>query len=166
MQPLTVERARPLVERLLTDLKGRLGDDLLAVALFGSVARGTGHATSDIDLLIVHRGDAREALGLFIDILLALRRTPEYQALEAEGFLPEPAPLFLTPERLAQHPRVLLDVLDHGVVLHDPERLLDETLKQLRQRLDALGARKVTLPDGTWYWDLKPDWKPGDTIAL
>ncbi|MGH7332323.1 MAG: nucleotidyltransferase domain-containing protein, partial [Candidatus Rokuibacteriota bacterium] len=148
------------------DLRARLGEDLLAVALFGSVARGVGHATSDIDLLVVHRLSARDPLKLFVDAVLALRRTPEYRTLEAEGFLPEPAPIFLTPERLSEHPRVLLDVLDHGVVLHDPQRLLDETLKRLRQRLDVLGAKKVTLEDGTWYWDLKPDWKPGDIITL
>jgi len=57
-------------------------------------------------------------------------------------------------------------VLDHGVMLHDPQRLLKETLQRLRRSLDALGAKKVTLEDGTWYWDLKPDWKPGDIIAL
>jgi len=29
-----------------------------------------------------------------------------------------------------------------------------------------LGSRKVILGNGSWYWDLKPDWKPGEVIEL
>jgi len=35
----------------------------------------------------------------------------------------------------------------------------------LKGRLDKLGARRIW-KDDAWYWDLKPDFKPGDEIVL
>jgi hypothetical protein len=29
-----------------------------------------------------------------------------------------------------------------------------------------LGSRRVELADGSWYWDLKPDWRPGEVVDL
>jgi predicted nucleotidyltransferase len=31
---------------------------------------------------------------------------------------------------------------------------------------DILGSRKVSLPDGSWYRELKPEWKPGELIEV
>ena len=39
-------------------------------------------------------------------------------------------------------------------------------LEAVRQRLRQLGSRRIERPDGSWYWDLKPDWRPGETIEL
>jgi hypothetical protein len=30
----------------------------------------------------------------------------------------------------------------------------------------ALGSRRVYLADGSWYWDLKPDFRPGEVVEL
>jgi hypothetical protein len=38
-------------------------------------------------------------------------------------------------------------------------------MNRLRRRLKALGARRVRLGGG-YYWLLKPDLKPGETIPL
>ncbi len=35
-----------------------------------------------------------------------------------------------------------------------------------RNRLQELGAKKVSLPDGSYYWDLKPNWKPKEVIEI
>ena len=40
-----------------------------------------------------------------------------------------------------------------------------ERLEKLRARLRELGTRKVVSGD-SWYWDLKPDAAPGETVAL
>ena len=163
---LTFERCRSLLERLLTLLEEGLGGDLLAAALFGSVARGEGGRTSDLDLLIIHRGRPEAMLDHFVQALRELRQSPEYQNIQAEGFLPDPHPVIFSREQLTGHPWLLLDILDHGIILFDREGLLHKELQQLRGRLEALGTRKVVLPDGSWYWDLKPDWKPGEVIEL
>jgi predicted nucleotidyltransferase len=47
------EPYRFLLERLLELILARLGDDLVSVVVYGSVARGSPKKDSDIDILIV-----------------------------------------------------------------------------------------------------------------
>ena len=163
---LGIEDYRPVLEWVLGRLHRRLGDQLLAVTLFGSVARGEADPYSDLDLLIVHQGTRQETHRAFVDIVLELRETPEYRKLAEQSILADPYPIFISREKLADTPWVLLDVMDHGIILHDPHGILEEKLQALRARLDELGAQKIVLADGTWYWDLKPDWKPGEVFEL
>lgn len=163
---LTYERCRDLLKRLLVLLEEALGAEVLAVALFGSVARGEGGPTSDLDLLIVHRGRQEAMPERFVQVLQRLRQSAEYRRLQTEGFLPDPFPVFFTAGQLATRPWLLLDIVDHGIILFDRDGALRTELDQIRERLRILGAHKVVLPDGTWYWDLKPDWKPGEVIEL
>ena len=67
---------------------------------------------------------------------------------------------------LADTPWILLDICDHGIILFDPRSVLARKLASLRLRLSELGSRRVELADGSWYWDLKPDMRPGEVIAL
>lgn len=157
---------RPVLECVLDMLHRRLGDQLLATALFGSAARGEAGPHSDLDLLIVHQGDRKEIHRIFVDIVLELRETLEYKKLEEQGILADPYAIFLNREKLADTPWILLDVMDHGLILHDPHGILEEKLETLRVRLKELGAQKIVLEDGTWYWDLKPDWKSGEVFEL
>jgi hypothetical protein len=30
----------------------------------------------------------------------------------------------------------------------------------------ALGSRRVYLADGSWYWDLKPDFRFGEVVEI
>lgn len=163
---LTYKRCRKLLEGFLARLRQSLGEDLLAVALYGSVARGQGGRTSDPDILILHRGASDAVLKHFVQALQELRQSKEYRKLTEQGFLPDPCPVFFSLDQLKMHPWLLLDILDHGIILYDRENLLREELDKLKEKLEVMGARKVYLPDGTWYWDLKPDWKPGEVIEL
>ena len=153
---LTYERCRSLLERLLSQLQDSLGEDLLAVALFGSVARGEGRETSDLDLLIVHRGPPEAMPDRFVEVLRALRQSREYRSLAGEGFQPDPYPVFFTGAQLAKHPWLLLDIVDHGIILYDREGVLRRELDRLQQRLRVLGARKVSLPGGLRKWSSWP----------
>src|SRR3990170_2539546 len=125
---LTYDRCRGLLDRLLTLLQDRMHGDLVSVALFGSVARGEGGPTSDLDLLIVHRGGQEEMRDRFSEVVLQLRETEEYRGLRGHGYLPDPCPVFFTTSQLAQRPWLLLDVLDHGIVLYDSALTLQREL--------------------------------------
>lgn len=157
---------RALAERVVAEYRAALGDDLLAVACFGSVARGEPGPESDLDLYVV----TREEISTFLDPRLErarrLRETPEYQALARRGYRPDPMPIFHSAAKLAAHPWILLDIADHGVILYDPDGLLARELEAVRWRLRDLGAKRIERPDGSWYWDLKPDWRPGETVEL
>lgn len=155
-----------LVERMVAEYREALSDDLLAVACFGSTARGDAGPESDLDLYVVTRRRVSVLLDERLDRVQRIRETPEYQNLARAGYHPEAAPIFHTAEQLRAHPWILLDIADHGVVLYDPESILTTELEAVRRRLRELGAKRIERPDGSWYWDLKPDWRPGETVEL
>ena len=157
---------KPAIDRTLHLLEQNFKDDFLACALFGSVARGVATFLSDIDLLIVHQKCPRDMAKEFSKVVIMLRQTKEYKSLLAKGFLPEPYPVFLNEEKLKKHPWILLDILDHGIILTDRNGILKKELGLIRKKLEEFGSYKVTLPDKTWYWVLKPDWRPGEIIQL
>ena len=147
-------------------LKTSFGDErILSVALFGSVARGQARSDSDIDLLIVHTEVDFNPTHRSVDIALALREENEYKRLIGHGLDPQPSCIFMTERELWERPHILLDVLVEGILLYD-EGVLESRLGALKKRLNALRSERVALPDGTWYWDLKPDWKPREIIEL
>ena len=75
-------------------------------------------------------------------------------------------PIFHTAAKLRTHPWILLDIADHGRIFLDPEGVLARELEAVRVRLRELGSRRIERPDGSWYWDLKPDWRPGEVVEL
>jgi hypothetical protein len=164
MAKLGFEDYKSLLDKLLVLMHRYYGERLLSVALFGSIARGEASPRSDVDLIVVYRGDKKERD--FVQALMELRESQEYLRMQEKGILAEPYPIFFSEEKLANTPWILLDVLDHGIILYDREEVLQKKLEALRKRLKELGARRVVLEDGTWYWDLKPDWKPGEVIEL
>lgn len=159
-------RLRAFADRVAAEYRAALGDELLSMALFGSVARGQAGATSDLDLYAVTRRRI-PLLDPRIDVAhRRARESAEYRGLVRDGYRPEPMPVFHSVAELAAHPWILLDISHHGIVLSDDDGVLTRELDAVRRRLADLGARRLVLPDGTWYWDLKPDWRPGDVIEL
>jgi predicted nucleotidyltransferase len=157
---------RRLADGVVTLYREALADDLAAVACFGSVARGEADTDSDLDLYVVTRQPVAVLLDPRLPAMRRVRAMPEYDALAQAGYRPDPRPIFHSVEKLGTHPWILLDIADHGVILHDPTGVLGRELEAVRRRLRELGSRRIELPDGSWYWDLKPDWHPGEVIEL
>lgn len=155
-----------LARRVADAYRTALADDLLAVACFGSAARGEAGPDSDLDLYVVTRSRVSILLDPRLDEARRVRETPEYQALASAGCRPDPSPIFHSAAMLRTHPWILLDIADHGLVLYDPEGVLARELEAVRRRLRELGAKRIERPDGSWYWDLKPDWRPGEVVEL
>lgn len=153
---MACEAEKFLAQRFVEALKERMGHRLLAVALFGSVARGQATEESDIDLLVIVNEKPSSAL----QECLSVRRQVEPYPLRRIS------PVVTTPQMLRQNFLLLLDILDHGIVLHDPDGILCDLLSRLKCRLDEWGSKKVQLPDGSWYWELKPDRKLGETLSF
>ncbi len=145
-------------------LLGKYKDRLISLVLYGSVARGTAGAESDIDLLIILKDASAvyyERLEPIIDIELKLRES----ALEAAA-----PPIFsciiLSKEEAMENRNIFLDMIDVSIILYDKNNFFKNRLKELKNRLLQLGSKKVVLEDKTWYWNLKPDIAPGEVIEL
>jgi len=157
------------LSQFLRLLKARLGDNLISVVLFGSVARGDAKEGSDVDLLIVSdgfEGSFGERFQYFQEIFKELLKLETRKKLRREGYGTLISPIPLTPKEVKRHPPILLDILADGIILYDKNGFIKGQLADLRKRLRALKARKVQLPGNRWYWDLKPDYKLGEVVEV
>ena len=135
---------KPLTDRLLTALRAVLGERLVAMALYGSVARQVARPTSDIDLFLVHRGDRHAALCTFVEVEMGLRDDSLTARLRARGVPIKPMPVFRSEASLADTPWLLLDIAHHGIMLFDPRSVLARKLAY------------VYRPWERWVLDLTP----------
>ena len=136
------------------------------VAASGSVGRATPRADSDVDALIVARALPRGRLARVREYLPVEGRLAAALESASRGGGPiSISPVFKTPEEVERGSPLFLDMVEDARILHDPEGFLDRYLRRLRGRLSELGARRVRMGNA-WYWDLKPDLKPGEIIEL
>jgi hypothetical protein len=160
------ERYDRLLEQAVGELRQLYGERLVACAVFGSVARRTQRDGSDVDLLLVVRGLPAGRFARVDEFL------PAEDHLEAslrdtnpEGQPVLLCPVFKTPEEVEAGSPLFLDMVEDARILHDPEGFLRAYLDRLGSRLRALGARRVWLGNA-WYWELKPDLRPGEVFSL
>lgn len=155
------------VGEILLGLNRSFGDDvILSVVLFGSIARGAGRKDSDIDLLVLHEEVGYDPIKRWVDTLLELEEGMEFEELLKQGYYPNPSLIFMTPAELSRNPLILLDIMDEGIILKDKNAMLKGIINIFKKKLEAMGAKKIAFEDGTWAWDLKPDWKPGEEVEI
>ncbi len=149
-------------------LKEKLKGNMVSVVLFGSVVRGEAGEGSDIDLLVVVKGfkTFRSRFDVFDEVEKELRDSKEYQELKERRLGALVSPIPLTTEEINKGPSILLDVVTDGIILYDTDNFMGNCLNKLREKLEKLGARKIFLGDGRWYWYLKPDYKLGEVVEI
>jgi predicted nucleotidyltransferase len=161
-----LRRYDELLERLLVALREHYGQRLVACAVFGSVGRGTPREDSDIDLLLVIRGLPRGRLNRVEEFLpVEARLEPALKAHHPHGTLVALSPVFKTPEEVEAGSLLFLDMVEDARILYDPEEFLAGYFNRLRTRLRQLGSRRIRRGNA-WYWELKPDFKPGEVFSL
>ena len=139
-----------------------LGPRLRSLVLFGSVARGASTARSDIDLLVVAAGFPRSLAERRRPLLAAWSRARARHALPAVDW----NLVTKTPEEARFHSPLYLDMVEDGILLVDREAFFRTVLDGMRARMRELGSRRVFLDDGSWYWDLKPDYRFGEVVEI
>ena len=166
MKNIGYEVYKNFLDELFDHLRDHFGEGvILSFVLFGSVARGEARPDSDIDILVVHKDLDFNPTGRFVKVFFELKGEKEYKRLKRFGLHPYPSPIFMSEQALWEYPLILLDILDHGLILFDTG-VLRRRLDALKKRLSELGSKRVVVGNGRWYWDLKPDWKPGEVIQL
>ena len=155
-----------LLDTVLKACKTHYGSQLAALAVYGSVGRATPRADSDIDLLLVAEDLPDGRIARIEEFrTMADRLRPLFDTAADLGIQTRLAPIFKTPRELRLGTPLLLDMTEDARILHDPDNCLADTLDRLRGRLRELGSKRVWKGD-EWYWDLKPDYKPGDVFDL
>lgn len=144
MQTLRVLHETP--EHIVDAVRRRLGDQLVAVVLFGSRARGESREDSDWDLLLIAEGLPQGEL----ERMQVLR-----QALsECRGV----TVLLKTPAEFERYLLPLyLDVALDGKILYDPRGYAAARLEAVRRLIQRAGLRRERTEAGdVWRWKREP----------
>lgn len=86
-------------------------------------------------------------------------------AAREDGINTSLSPVFKTPHEMKQGSLLFLDMVDEAEILYDRDRLLRDYLDDFGLRLRSMGAKRIR-KGGGYYWLLKPDLEPGETIEL
>jgi len=157
---------RDAAERYTELLRATLGDNLVSVVLFGSVAREEATADSDIDLLIVCEELPQ---GRFARLRLlddADRRFDDDLArLRSQGIDTRLARLIRSRHEAGWVVPLYLDLVQDAQLLHDKGGFVASVLARLAQSLERLGAER-RIRGRVRYWVLKRDFVPGEVFEL
>ena len=158
----------PLLNDFINLLEKEFTGNIVSAVLYGSVARWTERKDSDIDVCLVfkHLPESRHKRTLLIfPVIKAVRERESYQLLYRDGYLPEISPVLYTSEEIENTKPVFLDMVDEGIVLFD-DGTWNRKISDLRHRMEELGTHKVILPDGGYYWVIKPGLRLGEVVSL
>lgn len=164
--PALNQTLRRLAERYAAIAQEVLGDNLTAVVLFGSVAQGQAGPRSDIDLLVICRklpGGAFRRQETLDPVREQFRA--ELDQLWAQGCYTDFSEVIKSETEAQRTHPLYLDMTEEAVILFDRGGFFATVLERLRERLRELGAERKQL-GRLRYWDLKPDFKPGEVIVL
>ncbi len=141
-KPGAPECETDLPNGIVSNLREELGDDLVAVVLFGSRARGEAHEGSDWDVLVV----ARRLPGRTLERAIRLKQMlpPEYRG--------EVSLLAKTPEEFMSNlPDLYLDIALDGIVLYDTGEYMAKRLRFLKALIQRKGLQREK-EDGDLIW--------------
>lgn len=142
------------------------GARLVSLLAYGSVGRSVPRHDSDIDLLVVADPlpDGRTAR---VKEFAAVERVlaPPLAAAWRAGVTTELSPIFKTRDEVALGSLIFLDMIDDARILFDRDGFMRGALSDFKARLDKLGARRIWMGNA-WYWDLKPDYTPGEVFEI
>jgi predicted nucleotidyltransferase len=162
-----IEIVEELIRQLVEALQSRLGERLVSVILYGSYARGQPNRDSDVDLLIVAEGFSPSSLErqAFITPLLFEIENPLRKSWKSWVWFPYVSTILKTPAEADCVSRIYFDMVEEAKILFDREDFFHAVLQKVQRRLRELGARKVQV-GRMWYWDLKPDYRPGEVFEI
>ena len=138
----------------------RFGEDLVAVVLFGSYARGETIEGSDLDLFVVVKDlpdGIMERRFLVYDSLTLLRRElkVDISVFEAE---PEEIDGAITP--------LLLNIAHDGIVLYDREGAVSSFLRKVVEAAGKAELVRYRTTDGKYGWKPRRRLEMGEHLTV
>ncbi len=155
-----------VLKRLLDACAGHYGERLVSLAVFGSVGRGTPRQDSDIDILLVAENLPRGRINRIREFRAVEKAFRPNAPAEPQGIISvDLSPVIKTPEETEAGSPLFLDMTEDARILFDRNGFLADRIQRLKARLDSLGSRRIW-KGSAWYWDLKPDFQPGEVFEL
>lgn len=141
-------QTQEVCDRVVAILKENLGENLVGVALFGSVARGDTSARSDVDIFaIIENLPAKHFKRCTMLNSLVLPRVQHQVTIVAKT----------REEFLSAFPSLYLDLGLDGKVLYDRDGFLSERLAMIRKIIRQAGLRREKRDYGfIWRWRNRP----------
>ncbi len=130
-----------LIEEFIGLLRDHFYNDLISVALFGSVAHGTAKKDSDIDLCIIVKElpESRyQRYKIIAPLLQRLRESTSYNLLYEKGYYPEISTVLFTVNEIEHTASIFLDMVEGSEILIDDGTFAGK-LNVLKDRLNQLG---------------------------
>lgn len=155
---------RTLAERYATAAKMVLGDQLVSIALYGSVARSQAGPSSDIDLFVVLQ-DAPSGMLARRRLLQPVRDslTAELEGLWEQGIYTDFIEVIRSRTEVLQFHPLYLDMSQDAILLYDRDQFLHTLLEKVRERLQRAGAERYAMGKH-WYWDMKQAFVSGEVV--
>jgi len=160
------EPYRHLIGSMLELFIGKLGNQLVSVVVYGSVARHEARHDSDIDVLIVADGlppTRTERIKLFE--LVEDQLNGILKSLYDSGYSISFSPIMKTPAEAEIISPIYLDMVEDAVIVYDRGQFFEKILGKLSMKLKELGAERVWMGK-KWYWRLKREYRPGEVITI
>lgn len=142
------EQAQETLRVVVEALRQGLGDNLAAIVLFGSRARGEATEASDWDLFVLAHDLPSSPLQRHIQLTTLL-------PVQWRG---RAAILARTPTEFESHlSSLMLDIALDGIVLYDPERYVTQRLAAVKRLITNRGLyREQVDRDFIWKWKQFP----------
>ncbi len=154
------------LEKIVEICRDIYADNLVTVAVFGSVGRDTPNPYSDIDLLIVVDNlPVGRLKRVFQFAAVEEQFEPWLKQMKEEGVYTSLSPVIKTPGEINRGSLLFLDMTVDALILYDRDDFFHNYLAELRKRLQELGAYKLQHGE-RWHWVLKPDYQVGDVFEI
>lgn len=143
-----------LAKRYAAEARERLGDQIVSIALYGSVARGEAGPASDIDLLVIFQNATPGMLSrrrLLDPVRESL--TPDLERLWREGIYIDFVEVIRTRSEAEKFHPLYLDMSQEAVLLYDRDGFLEKVLAEVGEELERRGAERKFMGN-FWFWDL------------
>ncbi|MBI5043781.1 MAG: nucleotidyltransferase domain-containing protein [Nitrospirae bacterium] len=163
---MLIERFKKLQAKVLSGCRAYYGDRLVSLVVYGSAGRETMRFDSDVDILIIARNLPKGRMKRVAEFSKIEDALIQYmEQLKKKGIYTDISPIFKTPEEAQRGSPLFLDMVDDAKILYDKDGFFAAVLERLRNRLKELGSKRIW-KGNAWYWDLKPDYKPGEVFEI
>jgi len=151
---------------LLEEVKKFYGTRLVSLVIFGSAGRGTPTPSSDLDFLIVVKNLVNGRIKRMKEFNRIERKIEsKIKIFQKDGVYISLSPIIKTPEEVEKGSPLFLDMVEDAKIIFDRDDFFKNYIEKLKKHLKKLGAKRIW-KGNLWYWDLKPDYKPGDIFEI